>query len=154
MSRQKRPGGPYVTPIAAGGATPAEAPRGAYTLASGTTYYAALGGIEAPLLSAHVRWDAAIVITAITVEDSNLSPDESTDIDATAGNWIPENPAGAYVAVVGAGATATGASVAVTGGAAGGAMFHLANAGALRTRLKIVVGGTGGIVRIAAHGKD
>lgn len=155
MGRQNRASGPYVAPIKSDGTLQTdEKGRGNYTLTSGTTYYYPLGGAGAPLIGAHVQWDASIVITSITVEDSNFGDDEAPITSSTAGDWIDEDPSTAFVGLVGAGATATNGVVAVTGGAAGGAMFHIANSGARRTRLKVVVGATGGVLRAAAWGKD
>jgi hypothetical protein len=140
------------------------------TLASGTTYYFPIGAPKAPvpaesiISSIHVRGDSAI-ICAITIEDCNFGATRSPgdgrgDVDvsdfelaSTAGNWIPENPSSASVGTVGAGWVATGATVNVAGGAAGGCMFHVGNMGSRRLRLKIVVAGTGGKVRVGVHGK-
>jgi hypothetical protein len=138
------------------------------TLASGTTYYFPVGApkspvpAEAPLVAIHIRGDAAIIAT-ITVEDSVFPAGSSpvdgrgnpdvTDFDGTAGNWIPENPSTAIVGTSGTGWVATAATVAVAGGTAGGAIFHVGNLGSRRLRLKVVVGGTGGKVRVGVHGK-
>jgi len=129
------------------------------TLASGTTYVFALGGESAPLESIHIVWDAAIVVV-LTIEDSNMpsglgGPGGVADVsnfDSGAGNWIQENPTTAYVAIS-AGATATNLTVTTAGTTAGGAMIHLGNFGSRRSRLKAVVGGTGGVIRVMPHGK-
>lgn len=152
--RAPRAGGPYIQPIKSDGTLAVEATgRGKYTLTSGTTYYAIIGGPDAFTLSAHVQWDASIIITSVTVEDCNFGMSDASDYSSTAGDWIDEDPTTAFVGLVGAGASHTNGVVAVTGGAAGGAMLHVADTGSIRTRLKIVVGGTGGVIRIAASGK-
>lgn len=129
-------------------------------LASGSTYYFPLNIEGASLESVHLRGDAVIIITAARIEDTNMpnraSAKGDVDVsvfDATAGNWIIENPATAYVATAGAGWTATAATLAVAGGTAGGAIWHLGNMGTTRSRLAIVVGGTGGVVRVCGHSK-
>jgi len=136
------------------------------TFSSGTTYYFPLGSqrspvpAETPLVAAHLRWDSSIIAT-ITIEDScfprttspanDNGPTDVSDFDATAGNWLQENPSSAVVAVTGG--TATGATVSVAGGSAGGCVFHLGNLGSRRVRIKVVVAGTGGKIRCAVHGK-
>lgn len=168
MSRMPRAGGVYVAPVdvAASQALPVgvepiqdvlvtpEAPHGKYTLVAGTTYVYPLGGPDAPFLSAHVQWDAAIIITSITVEDTNFGKADVTNFSTTAGDWINENPSTAFVGFVGAGVTVTNGVIAVIGGAAGGCMFHVAETGAIRSRLRVAVGATGGALRVGSHGKD
>lgn len=126
--------------------------KAGYTLVAGTTYYYYLGNQskEAAFQSVHLKWDAAAVLT-ITIEDSNL--DDVLSYSVTAGEWIKEDPSTAYVGGSG-GVTVTNATVAVAGGTAGGCMFHLGLMGSLRTRVKVVVGGTGGVVRVAACHKE
>jgi hypothetical protein len=123
-----------------------------YTLVAGTTYYYPLGrGVkEAPYISASVKWDASAILT-ITVEDTNFTDVSNTS--TTAGDWEKENPSTAYVAADG-NATVTAATVVVPGGTAGGCCYNLGFIGSLRARLKIVVGGTGGVVRVAQNMKD
>jgi hypothetical protein len=130
---------------------------GSVTLTSGTRYILLLGGIDQTVIGAHVQWDASIVITTITVESCSL-PEEAFASDAnkgslstTAGVWIDEDPSTAFVGTVGAGVTVTNGVVAVAGGAAGGCHFHIADTGAQRTRLNILVGGTGGVIRCGAN---
>lgn len=148
----------YVQPIKSDGTYQTESAtefgRGAYTLSSGTTYYYPIGGADSPVTSAHVQWDAAIVITSITIEDCNMQPADVTDYSATAGEWIDEDPSTAFVGTVGSGASVTNGVVANSGGAAGGCMFHVADNGARRIRLKVVVAGTGGELRVSAWGKE
>ncbi len=154
MSIANRSGAVYVPPLqTADGVQLVDAKgRGKYPLAASTTYVYPLGGANAPLQSVQIEWDAAAILT-ITVEDSNVGDADSLKWSTTAGEWIKEDPSTAYVALVGAGATVANATVSVAGGAAGGAMYNLGNTGAMRTRIRIVVGGTGGVVRVSAHGK-
>lgn len=126
--------------------------RGVYTLASGQHYYVECGGEDCPFQSVHMQHDDAIIITSATVQDSNL-PDV-TIYSTVVGEWISESPSTAYVGTAGANTTATNGVVAVTGGARGGAMWHLGEDGARRTRIDILVGGTGGEVRFSQWGKE
>lgn len=139
------------------------------TLASGTTYYFPIGASKSPvqaetgLISIHLRGAAALIITAATFEDccypATTSPGDNrgvpdvTDFDQTAGNWIPENPSTAIVGFTGTGWASTAATVTAAGTGAGGAIWHIGNLGSRRGRLKVVVGGTGGLARVAVHGK-
>lgn len=148
----------YITPIKSDGTTQVESAaefgRGSFTLASGTTYFYPVGGQDAPILSVHVQWDAQIIITSLTIEDCNF-PDSDVDwYDDAAGEWIDEDPSSAFVGTDSGGATVTNGVVAVAGGSQGGCMFHLADTGARRTRLKVVVAGTGGELRVASWGKE
>jgi hypothetical protein len=136
------------------------------TLAAGT-YYVPFGApksptpAETPLVALQVRATAALAAT-FTVEDclwpSTRSPGDGrgdpdvTDFDATAGNWIQENPASATVSTSGTGWTPTAATVVAAGSTIGGALWHLGNNGSRRWRLKIVVT-TGGLCRVGVHGK-
>jgi hypothetical protein len=110
------------------------------TLTSGTTYYADLapGGLIRALGSIHWSWDAAIVITAITIETTNYEPDDAV-INAVAGaKWYPETAP---------------PTVTVAGGTASSRMVHVGDNSAARMRAKIVVGGTGGVLRGRPHHK-
>lgn len=137
------------------------------TLVLGTTYYFPFGAqhsatpAETPVVTAQVRWDAAAILT-ITVEttvfpssfqalDPRTPPVQVSDFDATAGFWLQQNPTTAYVPATGG--TPTNMTVAVAGGTAGGCEFDISNLGSRRARIKIVVGGTGGVVRVGIHGK-
>jgi hypothetical protein len=138
------------------------------TLASGTTYLFPIGSqrsavpAEASYASTHFRWDAAIIVT-LTLETCNFtatrSPDmrgdvDVSDFDTTAGNWMQENPSGAYVSGSGAGGlTVTNLTLVVAGGTAGGSTINLGNLAMRRARWKAVVGGTGGKIRCAIWGK-
>lgn len=150
----------YLAPLkSTDGSTPALAPAvdavvvgaGVYTLAVATYYYPIVND-DAPFVSFHIQWDADCALTSVTVEDTNFSSDVTSNYSTVAGEWIDEDPSTAFVGTVSAGTTVTNGVVAHTAGAAGGAMFHISNTGALRTRLKVVVG-TGGEVRVAAWAK-
>ncbi len=151
----------YVQPIKSDGTLVDPAPsadatvsgRGVYTLTTGVTYYFPLGGQDAPVLSAHLQHDAAIALVA-TIEDSNIPESEASYYASTAGLWIDEDPSTAFVGVVGATTTAANGVVTVVAGNVGGAMWHISDTGARRSRLKVVVGGTGGEVRVATWGKE
>ncbi len=139
------------------------------TLTSGTTYYVPLGAPKSPtpaecaLNTVQVRWDAAIILTSVQIETTifpaTSSPGDGrgptllSDFDATAGYWLLQNPTTAYVPVTGGTQTPSTMTVTVAGGSAGGCEFDLGNFGARRARVKIVVAGTGGVVRVGAHGK-
>lgn len=135
---------------------------GSVTLLSGTRYLVLLAGADQTVLGAHIQWDASILFTSITVEDCSI-PIEAFASDAnkgllvtTSGVWIPEKPTTAYVATApdpSATLTVTNGVIALTSGQAGGAHFHIVDTGAERTRLNILVGATGGVVRIATHVK-
>lgn len=142
-----------ITPLKSDGTKAAGAADGYFTLASGTTYLLPLSGDQDPFVSCHVQWDATIVITSITVEDSNMDRDLVSDYSTTAGDWIDEDPSTAFVGTVGAGASVSNGVVANTGGAAGGAMFLISDTAAARTRLKVVVGATGGTIRACGNRK-
>ena len=123
-----------------------------YTLANGATYYYLVGAPakESPYQAVHLMWDSAAILT-ITIEEScfaDVSPNSTT-----AGQWVPNNNPNAYIShdATSSWVAATGT---VAGGTAGGAVINLALTGGLRTRVKVVVGGTGGVVRAAMNAKD
>lgn len=141
------------------------------TLAANTTYYFPVGAPKAPvqaevsLIAIHIRGiTAAMVITAIGFEDSCMpaatSPGDGrgvvdvTDFDTSAGAWVPENPSTATVATTGTGWTSTAGVAAAAGTGAGAAMFNIGNLGSRRGRLRVQVGATGGLARVAVHGKS
>lgn len=158
----------YVTPIAAGGALEVEDGttfgRGSYTLLAGTRYFFVLGGADAPFNAAHFQWSSPMVITSLTIEDSNFPPvakgdgtggaGDVSDFSTAAADWIDEDPSTAFVGVVGAGVSQTNGVVAATGGAQGGCMFHVVDTGARRTRVNVLVGATGGEMRCAVWAKE
>ncbi len=154
----------FLTPVKSDGtvqvASNTEFGRGTFTLTSGTTYYLPIGGQDCPISSLHCHWDAAIILTTLTIEDCNAPGGNASTsevpsyVSGATGLWIPEGDTTSVVKCVGAGASATSGVVAVTGGAAGGCMFHVADTGARRTRLAIVVGGTGGEMQFWGWGKE
>ena len=120
------------------------------TLVNGTTYFYVLDAQRpCPLQSFHIKWDSAAILT-VTLEKSNLV--DVTAYSTTAGDWIEDDSADLLIDKTSG--TVTGTSLAVAGGTAGGATFKHKFAAFIRTRLKVVVGGTGGVVRVAAVGKD
>lgn len=159
MTRIRRPGQAYVQPLQANGTKLVnENGRGSYALAANTTYFYPLGGIDHLIESAQVQWDNATILT-IAIEDSNFDHNEVPDDSELPGDWLKEDPSTAYVSTTSpdgttGGAMVTNATIAVAGGTAGGAMYHLGNTGARRTRIRIDVGATGGVVRVGANGKD
>lgn len=123
------------------------------TLASGTTYYFEMTGPGDILTSAHFQWDASIIITSLVMEDSNLPGNLATAYSSAVGDWMTENPTGAYIPVVGAGVAATASTVAASGGAVGACLFNISDQGTWRQRYKLVVGATGGSLRCAVWNK-
>lgn len=127
------------------------------------TYYFAVSTPDAPTASVHLVWSATLAASSIVFQDTNLpefkagsysdSGADASDIDATVGNWITENPSTAYVPIVGAGATVTNMTIALAGGAQGGAVFNLGNLGTRRGRIVAVVT-TGGVIRVVPWGKS
>jgi hypothetical protein len=156
MSRANRPGGTYIQPLKTDGTSLAnEAPRGTYTLSASTTYYFPLGGADAPFHSVQITgYTSGLVITSATIQDTNHDSLEVVDHSSVAGEWITEDPTTAFVGVDGTGWSQTNGVVAASGGGVGGALWHLGEAGAMRARLAVVVGGTGGLLRVSCWGKD
>lgn len=109
---------------------------------------------DGDLQSIHIKTGALIAGT-FTIETSNIpsaGPDSITGYDETVGNWVKEDPTGAYVASTGTGWSWTLLTGVKTAGA-GGAMIHLGNLGAKRCRVKAAIT-TGGTVRVIPHGKE
>ena len=148
----------YITPYSAAGAeqvqSATEFGRGSFTLTAATTYMFPLPAQDVPVLGVHLQHDAAIAITSATIEMCSLPPQETSDFSDNAGEWFGLAPTTAYVPVDGASTTATNGVVAVVAGNIGGAHWDIADTGARRARLKIVVGATGGEVRVASWGKE
>ncbi len=125
------------------------------------TYLFPISVAEATLESVHIKTDATIAGT-FTIETCNFpawkgdlagQTADVTDWDvATVGNWVKEDPTGAYVASVGTGWTWTLLTGVKTAGT-GGATIHLGNYGTKRCRLKFVCT-TGGKVRVNRHAKS
>lgn len=132
------------------------------TLLASTTYYFPFGTFktlvpsETPLVTVQAIWDATVIITSVSIETTIVpgvqtigdpgSTAQLTDFDTTAGFWLLQNPTTAYVPVTSG--TVTNMTVAPVASARGGCEFDLGNFGARRGRAKVVVAGTGGIVRV------
>lgn len=152
--------------VSSGGTKVPYEPGKGYNLAANTTYYIDASVPDAGKISIHCTWDNAIVITSLAYESSNMpayasvsdpytdssgAADVSNITADTAGLWLTQNPSTAYVPVVGG--TVTNATVAVSGGTAGGAMFEISQSDR-RGRTKVAVGSTGGYLRQHTHGKQ
>lgn len=154
MSMAGRAGGRYVTPIKSDGTEPDQIGRGIYTLTAGATYYYVLGGAGGVFGSGTITgYDAAAILTSATIQDTDHPEQDITNINAVVGDWISEDPATAFVGADGAGWTVTNGVLAVAGGAVGGARFNIAETAAARTRVAVVVGGTGGRFRFSCNWK-
>lgn len=149
----------YLVPIdTADGTSPAEAPHGEYTLVASHTYVYLLPSLDTAFTSFDLSGeDAALVITSATVQDTDHAAVDVADTDTQVGRWKNERPTNGYVAVDGTGwsvgSGATACVVAATGSGVGGAFWHIAETGAARTRLLVVVGATGGKARVSGAGK-
>lgn len=148
----------FITPVKSDGTvqdpSATEFGRGAFTLTASQTYYFPIAGHDSPFLSVHLKHDAAIAITSATIEDCDFPESEVSNYSSDAGDWIPEDPTDAYVGTAGAGTSVTAGVVAVVAGNKGGARWNIEGTGARRTRLAVVVGATGGEVRVSAWGKE
>ena len=156
----------YLIPIdTADGTSPTEVQHGRYTLTANHTYVYILPSHDTPFTSIDLTcYSATMVITSATIQDTNhsgtatagTSPDVS-DTSVVVGEWKNERPTNGYVAADGTGwSVGTGATacvVAASGAGVGGALWHIAETGAFRTRLIVVVGGTGGDLRVSGAGK-
>lgn len=156
MTRHSRPGGPYVRPVTAAGVDAADAGgRGLYTLAANTTYYYVLGTEDAPITGVtFTGYTAGMVVTSLNVQTSSHGKDEVADTSSTSGEWITQNPPAAYVPVDGTGWSASAATVAAAGTGVGGCSIDMSESGSRRTRIKVVVGSTGGNARLSTGGKS
>lgn len=128
--------------------------RGVFTLAANTTYFFVLPVGDSTFIDAHLTHDAAIAITSAKIESCSHNKTDVSDISVVGGEWIDQDPADAYVGTVGATTTATAGVVAVVAGNAGGADWQVGGFAAARARLTVVVGATGGEVRVSFCGKD
>lgn len=109
-----------------------------FQVANGATAYVELGVGGSLVAAAHLRWFDATSNATVTLETTNLPPeDAATDAAAANGNWVPE-----------ASVTVTGP----TGAAAGGSMLHLGNIGSRRARLKLVAAANCDL-QVIPHGK-
>ena len=143
---------------AADGSTPAEESHGVYALVATHTYVYLCPTKDTSFTSIDLQGiDAALVITSATIQDTNRPEQDLGNRDTTVGGWKNERPTNGYVAVDGTGwsvgSGATACVVAATGGNLGGALWHIAETGAARTRLIVVVGATGGKACVSAAGK-
>jgi hypothetical protein len=123
-----------------------------FTLAAGTYYFPLPVG-DSTMFDVHLTHDAAIAITSATIETCSHGVSEVSDVSAVAGEWMDQNPATAFVALVGANTTHSAGVVAVTAGAAGGADWQVSDCPAARARLAVVVA-TPGEVRLSFCGKE
>lgn len=151
----------YITPISTAGV--AQAPtsdatflngRGVFTLTAATTYHFVLPIGGSTVIDAHLTHDLAIAITSAKIETCSHGVSEVPNHSAVAGEWMDQDPSTAFVALVGAGTTHSSGVVAVVAGNAGGADWQIEGFAAARGRLTIVVGATGGEVRVSFTGKD
>lgn len=127
--------------------------RGVYRLAA-ATYYVPLGGQDAKFLSAMAQWDGEIVITSITVQETDAPSDLVSDFAAAAGNWFATDAARVTSAFNGAGTTTnTSDVIAHTGAGAGGSIQNIQDSGSRRQRLEVVVA-TPGEIRFFGWGQD
>lgn len=151
---------PYLTPTKSDGTSPAAqtgANLGKFTLVAGTTYYYILSAGDAPFASVHITgYTAGLVITSATIADCNHTGLEVSDLSTTSGEWLQERPssASAYVSTTGTGWSVASGVVASAGSAVGGALWHVAETCARRVRLEVVVGGTGGDLRVSYGAKS
>lgn len=162
MSRMPRAGGRYIQPIDSNGAlVPQGDGRGIYTLTAGQTYYYILGGPDASIISgtltAYATPAAAngLIITSATIQDTDHPDQDVTNFSSTVGEWVSEDPSSAFVGADGTGwdTTTTPGVLKVAGTGLGGARFNIAETGAYRSRIAVVVGATGGPLRVSSHGK-
>lgn len=151
----------YIAPITTTGAPVAPSSestfqnaRGVFTLAANTTYYFVLPVGGSTLFDLHLTHDAAIIITSAMIETCSHGRSDVSDYSTVGGEWIGQDLAAAVVPTEGANTSATSGVVAVTGGVAGGADWQVSEMSAARGRLKVVVGATGGEVRVSFCGKE
>jgi hypothetical protein len=156
----------YLVPIdTADGSSPNEGPRGAYTLTSGHTYVYIAPSMDTPFSAIELTaLDAALAFTSATIQDcvhggpvaNGPTTGDVSDTSTTVGEWINERPTNGYVAADGTGwsvgSGATACVVVSTGAGVGGALWHVAETGAPRTRLIVVCTGTGR-ARVSGAGK-
>lgn len=155
----------YLVPIdTADGSSPVETPHGRYTLTTGHTYVYIAPTLDTWVSSFDLTsYTAALAFTSATIQDTNhpgsqtlATAGDVPDTSTTVGEWKNERPTNGYVAADGTGwSVGTGATACVvvsTGAGVGGALWHVAETGAARTRLIVVCTGTGD-ARVSAAGK-
>ena len=129
--------------------------QGRYTLVANTTYRFILDGSGSPWVSATITgYTAGLIITSATIEDTDHPIATVPRNSAVVGEWIPETPTTAVVGVTGTGWSATNGVVAAAGTGIGGARWNLEGTAAFRTRITVVVGATGGDVRLSWYEKN
>lgn len=155
----------YVTPIDTTGAPVASTKQaGVFTLAANTTYYYIVPCAGSPYASVTLSgMTAAIVITSATVQDTDHPPggaggalDSSNAANYVVSGalvWCPEGNSSSLVGVSGTGWSATNGVIAAGGTGFGVARFNIEGTGALRTRLEVVVGATGGDLMVSCYEK-
>lgn len=127
---------------------------GRYTLLASTTYVYIIGA-STPTISGlqMTGYDAALVLTSATIQDTMHAEAEITNTNTVVGDWVNEDPTTAFVAVDGTGWAASNRVVTVAGSGLGGAVWQLPDFCAYRMRLIVVVGATGGRLRVSANAK-
>lgn len=145
----------YLAPMLADGTLPlAESPRGEYTLVANTTYIFIFPTEDAVFASVQLTgYTAGLIVTSATIQDTDHPIQDVPDGSVVVGEWITEDPPTAFVAADGTGWSASNGVAASLGSGLGGALWHVAETGAFRTRLIVVVGATGGAARVSAFGK-
>lgn len=153
----------FIEPTVASGGDPAEPGtdaafgannRGVFTLLANTTYYYLISHADATVLSATLHGDAAIVITSATIEDSNWAETEAPLDSNVTGQWLATDTGMITSSKEGTGWTNTSDVGAASGGNAGAVAWNIVGQGARRTRIAVVVGGTGGQVRVGCWGRE
>lgn len=131
--------------------------NGYVTLDVDDHYFEIGGDTSADLVSIQITTDATIagtftIETCLWPRDPIQGPAVKTKYNETAGIWVKNDPAGAYVASSGTGWTWTLLTGVKTAGL-GGAVLDLGNLGAKRMRLKATIT-TGGKVSVIANAKS
>lgn len=153
----------FITPIdTSGNAVTAFKQPGVFTLTAGTTYYFVVPCAGSPYASATLTgFSSSLVLTSVTVQDTdhseatfpnNANAANSTPVPGIIG-WCPEGNSSSLVGLTGTGWSATNGVVAVAGTGFGIARFNIEGTGALRTRLEVVVGATGGDLMVSCYEK-
>lgn len=161
---RRSPTNSFLTPIKSDGTLPVPATdfgvpgdkqRGVFTLTALTTYYVPLPAEDAWLLSLLSQWDAAMIITSITIEETDLPEDLATWYSASTGLWFATDAAKITSAFNGAGTTTnTNDVIAHTVAGAGAAIQNIQDTAVRRHRAVVVVGATGGEARFTGWAKE
>ncbi len=152
----------YLTPKSSAGVEPTvgsdaafgDNMRGVFTLVLDTTYYFDLGGADASLLHLMMQGDASVIITSATLEETDLSQTEAPLISDVSGQWFAVHTDRITAVAEGTGWAVTSDVGSTSGGTQGGFAMNVIDQAARRTRLKVVVGATGGEVRVCVWGKE